>query len=571
MDGINSTQNGLTANMKEQIANIKEVEKRLKTVEVPEDIFKNNESAKQDIVRMIIQYLGDEGYVGSKLVLQDEANAKTAERRSFNSQVKKLKRSILEGSWFEVEDILKRQNFKSRRCFLFMVYKQQYLEQLEQREYQKAYTLMTRKLKPLEHFALPGEFRELCYLLTCSSLQESPSYKTWESASAARERLVEQFEKLLDVENVQPEDAEVPPNRLLDLLRQAIAYQIEFSRYQPKIVPKIESLLNDFSSFLLPNAVKLSLKGHTANVKTCEFVGDDGDFLASGSSDNTVHLWNTETGACEIVWEGHTSRIWDISSTTNGKFIASASADSTVKIWNVEKAISDNADGSGGGTDVQTLSGHSGDVYSCAIHPGQTHVASGGYDRTVKLFDVRTGQCIRSFAEHDLLVSSVTFNPHGNLIVSGSKDASVRFWDINSGLCVRTVLGHMGEVTSVGLNPAGSNMLVASKDNSNRLWDTRMVRPIRRFRGHQNTTKNFIRCSFGPGPHMVTGGSEDGTISIWDVNTGSTLQQLSAHTGTVYEARWNARQSRLASCGDDGLVNIWWYDLNKPIHIGAHT
>ncbi|KNC74874.1 hypothetical protein SARC_12589, partial [Sphaeroforma arctica JP610] len=342
---------------------------------------------------------------------------------------KKLKRCILEGSWFDVEDIMKRQVFKSKRPLLFMIYKEQYLEQLEQREYQKAYTLMTRKLKPLEHYALPGEFRELCYLLTCSSLQDSPVFKNWDSPTAAREKLVMQADKLLEVDHVVNEDVAVPPQRLQELLRQAVAYQIEFSRYQPKVVPKIDSLLTDFQSFVLPNAVACTLIGHSANVKTLEFVGNNGGLIATGSSDNTVRLWDTNTGQQKAVLLGHTSRIWDISNSAKGDFIASASADSTIKIWDVETSLRTAADNDGGvvmatedGTAVrnaQTLTGHAGDVYSCSIHPGQTHVASGGYDHTVQLFDLETGQNIRTFAEHDLLVSSVTFNPHGNLIVSG--------------------------------------------------------------------------------------------------------------------------------------------------------
>ena len=64
----------------------------------------------------------------------------------------------------------------------------------------------------------------------------------------------------------------------------------------------------------MPNAARKVLTGHTANVKCVEFVGDEGTKIVSGSSDNTVRVWDTETGACEAVLEGHTSRIWDLSS-----------------------------------------------------------------------------------------------------------------------------------------------------------------------------------------------------------------------------------------------------------------
>lgn len=89
-----------------------------------------------------------------------------------------------------------------------------------------------------------------------------------------------------------------------------------------------------------------------------------------------------------------------------------------------------------------------------------------------------------------------------------------------------------------------------------------MVRPIRRFKGHQNTSKNFIRAGFA-GDSLVVGGSEDGIVYIWDTTQGNLLQQLEGHNGIVYNAVWNARQSLLCSCSEDGTVKSSWFDGNK--------
>jgi WD40 repeat protein len=76
------------------------------------------------------------------------------------------------------------------------------------------------------------------------------------------------------------------------------------------------------------------------------------------------------------------------------------------------------------------------------------------------------------------------------------------------------------------------------------------ARPIRRFKGHQNTSKNFVRASFGPDDSLVVGGSEDGLIYIWDAATGEVLQRLGAHSNDshsdiAYRAIWNPHQSLL--------------------------
>jgi WD40 repeat protein len=156
---------------------------------------------------------------------------------------------------------------------------------------------------------------------------------------------------------------------------------------------------------------------------------------------------------------------------------------------------------------VTTLAGHGGDVYSVQYHQSETNLVTGGYDKTIRLFDVNTGAVVKSFQGHQLAVSKTIFNPLGNLIISGSKDNTIKFWDIVSGLCIRTITSHLGEVTSVEMNSSGTLLLSSSKDNSNRLWDVRMVRPLRKLKGHQNTSKNFVRANFSDN-NLIVGGSE---------------------------------------------------------------
>ena len=75
--------------------------------------------------------------------------------------------------------------------------------------------------------------------------------------------------------------------------------------------------------------------GHAGNVKCVDFVGDDGKWIVSGSSDNTVRIWDLETASVISVLEGHASRIWDVSSMKSGGRVASASGDGTVKVLHV--------------------------------------------------------------------------------------------------------------------------------------------------------------------------------------------------------------------------------------------
>ncbi|TPX35009.1 hypothetical protein SmJEL517_g02468 [Synchytrium microbalum] len=492
-----------------------------------EDIFNANEPRiKEDIIRMIAQYLSDEGYQTSKMTVLDEATVKWYEREEQQADAKRIRKAILEGDWAEAEKIFARPMLKNQKGFLYAMY--------------KAFTFLNKRLKPLENLqTTPTEFKDLCYLLTAKAVTDVPSFKNWEGVGPARERLAEQFQNMLEFENADRQGSVfVPPHRLLELLRQAVAYQIEFARYHPRIAPKVSTLLQDYTSVVIPNAIRHNFTGHTGNVKCVDFVGDDGKWIVSGSSDNTVRVWDLETAMVLSVLEGHTSRIWDVASSRSGARVASASGDGTVKIWDMKLSTR---------LCLQTLKGAVGDVYAVKFHPSGTHVATGGYDRAVRLYDLERGVAVKTFTGHQLSVSRTVFSPLGNLIVSGSKDSTIRFWDVVSGLCIRTITSHLGEVTSVEMSSDGREMLSCSKDNSNRLWDLRMTRPIRRFKGHQNTSKNFVRAGF-MGDAIVVGGSEDGIVYLWDRDTGNILQTLPAHDGVAYSGVWNTRQSLLLSC-----------------------
>jgi WD40 repeat protein len=216
-----------------------------------------------------------------------------------------------------------------------------------------------------------------------------------------REKLAEQLRSTFELDEVSPDDhVEIPDNRLVNLLHQAVAYQMEFSRYHPKTIPKVSTLLRNFECEILPNCVKSTYVGHSQNVKYVTFVGHEGEYLASGSSDNKIKVWpvelpllrakssNIETSGdiCSVSRDlrGHTSRIWYMCSNNGGDMLYSASGDGTVKIWSLKNALTDLISSSDGSHSissakphgisnsaltpsndcVSTLQGHSGDIYS---------------------------------------------------------------------------------------------------------------------------------------------------------------------------------------------------------------
>jgi COMPASS component SWD3 len=520
-----------------------------------------------------------------------------------------------------VDKLIAKGSFQQQKSFQYAAYREQFLELIEAQEYQKAFTHLTKRLKPLEGWATSlGDFKDLCYLLTCRSVHEV--LPKWQGATAAREALLAQFATMLDLDDRRQEgEVALPATRLVALLEQAAAYQVTKTTVGPARlearathatgapavaasssaaapgapaapapgVPapvvgrrQVTSLIRDFEPPCVPNAPHAVLSGHTAGLKSVCWLGE-WDTLLSGGNDHDVRVWSAADGSCVRKLEGHKARIWQLASGRTSSLAASASADGTVKLWRCPPARAhaavEGADeldgwrGLGAGHVGQTetvapqatLSGHEGDVYSVCFHPNDDALVSCGYDKSVRLHDVATATELRSLVGHELPVREAVFNATGNLVVSGGKDATIRFWDVRSALCVRK-LGHsLGEVTSVQLSACGSQLLSSSKDNSIRLWDVRAVRPLRAFKGHQNTSKNFVRARFGPGRDSVISGSEDGYVCLWSLSTGELVHRLWGHRDVAYDVAWSTSVGLLASCSHDGLIRTWRHDPSQPL------
>ena len=141
--------------------------------------------------------------------------------------------------------------------------------------------------------------------------------------------------------------------------------------------------------------------------------------------------------------------------------MASASRDKTVKIWNTSS-----------GDCVNTLKGHSGSVWSVAFSHNGTQVASGSDDETVKIWNTSSGDCVKTLKGHSGWVRSVAFSYDGTQVASGSRDKTVKIWNTNSGDCVNTLKGHSDWVRSVAFSHDGTQVASASDDETVKIWNT---------------------------------------------------------------------------------------------------
>jgi dynein assembly factor with WDR repeat domains 1 len=228
--------------------------------------------------------------------------------------------------------------------------------------------------------------------------------------------------------------------------------------------------------------------------------------VATGSMDNTARLWDVETGECLHTLLGHTAEIVSLNFDTQGDRIITGSFDHTVKIWDVRM-----------GRCIHTLAGHHGEIsstqvreqsafswspclnfllnyslngflfplpfshvmYRCLVsfwvnlqfNYGADLCISGSIDRTCKVWDVASGQCIHTLRGHNDEILDVCFNTTGSKLVSASADGTSRVFNTMTGACQAILVGHEGEISKVCFNPQGSRILTSSSDKTGRLWE----------------------------------------------------------------------------------------------------
>ncbi len=250
--------------------------------------------------------------------------------------------------------------------------------------------------------------------------------------------------------------------------------------------------------------------GHLEQVNSVSY-SPDGKYLASGSSDKTVKIWDAVSGRCLKTFEGHSDWVNSVSYSPDGKYLASGSSDDTVKIWDVAS-----------GRCLNTLEGHSNNINSVSYSPDGKYLASGSGDKTVKIWEAASGRCLKTLAGHSEYVSSVSYSPDGKYLASGSGDKTVKIWEAASGRCLKTLEGHAEYVRSVSYSPDGKYLASGSGDKTVKIWEAASGRCLNTLAEHSDSV---ISVSYSPdGKHIAS--SLGKWTKIWDVASGKSITVL---------------------------------------------
>lgn len=265
--------------------------------------------------------------------------------------------------------------------------------------------------------------------------------------------------------------------------------------------------------------------------------------LVSGSLDDSIKIWDLQSGETVKTLHGHPRGVNDIRISTKGQVLVSCGDDDTVKVWNLVAARL-----------IHTLEGHVRDVTSVAIGHKGWMLASGSKDKTIKLWKLDKGTPIRTLLGSPSAVRAVAMSPDETSLFSGGLDNKVRLWDLKTGEMLRFFSGHVSPVNDVAVSHDGLFVVSASKDNTLIIWSVGTGSIIHTLKGHNHDVNSV---AIAPDNRTIVSGSSDHTIKIWDARTGELRHTLLGHSHAVNAIAIHRSGRLLASASADKSIRVW--------------
>ncbi len=334
----------------------------------------------------------------------------------------------------------------------------------------------------------------------------------------------------------------------------------------------------------------------------CLRYSPDGAFIAAGTTDKAVRLYEARTGKLVDSFHGHDDKLWDLAFHPSGTILASCDFGGVIRTWHLgNKAGTSDTNEMGNWPPV--FRGHTARVWSIDFSPDGKQLVSASKDGTVRAwtgrehprqelevadsiasdFSPRGDELFiarrRSIARWDRQTNEILpfgdgfqedalflcVSPDGATIATGHDDGSIRLWNRETEQVDRLLRGHEDSVDEIAFSPDGKLMVSASWEGTAKLWDV-----AKGPRHHIDVPPHCLSAAFSPDGRTFAISSEDNAM-LHDATSGERLHLLLGHQNTARCVAFSPDGRWLATGSGDRTVRIWDVHSGTTRHvIAAH-
>ena len=261
------------------------------------------------------------------------------------------------------------------------------------------------------------------------------------------------------------------------------------------------------------------LPGQTGRVTALAF-NAPGDRLAIAGGEpgksGVIRIYSFQGQSAKLLHDlpaAHKDIIYALTFSPDGKTLASAGYDRVIKLWNVEKP-----------TEPRLLEDHSDTIYALSFHPDGKLLASAAADRAVKVWDVALGKRLYTLGDSTDWVYTATWSPDGKHLAAAGVDKSIRIWqaDAEGGKLAFSVFAHTQPVTRIAYSNDGKSLYSISEGKNLKVWDAATVKERLVFPPESET---MLSMAVSPDQKQVAVGLFDGTLKLKNAVDGKVLFQ----------------------------------------------
>jgi WD40 repeat protein len=276
--------------------------------------------------------------------------------------------------------------------------------------------------------------------------------------------------------------------------------------------------------------------------------------IAVGSY-KSVHLLSFDDRKWSRSLDGHADLVRALAFSADGTRLAAAGGASgrvgEVRIWDVQRTPV---------RTIATIQGHKDAILCVAFSPDGSTIATGSYDKLVKLWDAATGKELRTFKEHSDAVYSVAFLPGGTQLVSGAGDRTLKIWDVQRGSRLFTISDALDAIYAVAVHPSGSRLAAAGADRMIRTWTWNgdagapAATLLTSMFAHGDAV---LGLAYSPDGTTLVSAGADRTIKIWDAATLGEKRLLEPQPDWVLGLALSGDGRWLAAGRYDGTLGLY--------------